>query len=30
MPIEEHLGMANGSVACTDYNFHVKMTEGES
>lgn len=28
-PTEEHLGIANGSMACTDYNFHVEMTGGK-
>lgn len=30
MPTEEHLGIANDSVACTDYDFHVEMAKGKS
>lgn len=29
LPTEEHLGITNGSVTCTDYNFHVEVTIGE-
>lgn len=29
MPTEEHLGITNDSVACTDYNFHVEMAKGK-